>query len=102
MPPVICGAKVMLYVQVEFAATDPPPVVGQVVPLAKVQPPAELPLKDTLLSVSGVDAAFWKVALSVLLDPTATVPKFSVVGVTFTAVDSPLINKPCFTSVKLP
>ncbi len=87
----------MPYVQLELGGT----LVRQV-SLTLLQYGA-VPLKAVLLIVIAVDPAFWNVIVFVaLVWPTATVPKFSVVGVTFTAVPSPLINKPCFNSVKLP
>ena len=78
-------------------------LVAQVVLLAWMAQYGAVPLKPALLIAMAVVPAFWKVmVIGALVAPTFVVGKFSVVGETFTAVPSPLISKPCFSSVKLP
>src|SRR5256885_7539196 len=97
--PTACGVNTMPYVQLELAGT----LVAQVVLLAWMAQYGAVPLKPALLIAMAVVPAFWKVmVIGALVTPTFVAGKFSVVGETFTAVPSPLISKPCFSSVKLP
>ena len=95
--PTALGVNVILNVHDELAGTTAG--VPQVLVCAK----SFWPLQAMLLSDSGTEPAFWKVTVFAgLVVPTLWFAKVNDVGVTFTAVPSPLINSPCFTSVKLP
>lgn len=89
------GVKVKLNVQLELAGT----LGWQLL----IWPKAFWPVKFTLLIGIATDPAFWKVTgIEALVVPTFVVGKVTEVGETFTAVACPLINNPCFISVKFP
>ena len=94
--PVTVGVKASVNVQLELAGTLPPWPCTKLHVLLWMLKTFIVPVKVALVIVIAVVPAFWKVTTPVPVLPTFVV-QVSFVGETFTAVPSPLINRPCFT-----